>query len=72
MATVIGLGIAKQVFQLHSVDVETGEIVRLKLKRSELLEHFAKLVPSMSLRWRRGVARSTGLAALQRWAMRCA
>lgn len=71
MATVIGLDIAKQVSQLHSVDVETGEIVRLKLKRSELLEHFAKLVPSI-VALEACSSSQTGLAALQRWAMRCA
>src|SRR6185312_4297096 len=47
MSTVIGLDIAKRVFQLHVVDPETGEMQRLKLQRAELLEHFGNLVPSI-------------------------
>jgi transposase len=46
MPTVIGLDIAKRIFQLHSVDPETGEMHRLKLQRAELLEHFVNLAPS--------------------------
>lgn len=37
---VIGLDIAKHVFQLHSVDMGTGEIVNVKIKRAQVLEHF--------------------------------
>jgi len=39
--TVVGVDIAKRVFQLHWIDIETGEIVSLKLKREKFLEHFA-------------------------------
>ena len=39
--TVVGVDIAKWVFQLHWVDMETGEIVSLQLKREKFLEHFA-------------------------------
>lgn len=38
---VVGIGIAKRVFQLHWVDQETGEIVSLQLKREKFLDHFA-------------------------------
>lgn len=38
---VIGLDIAKHVFQLHTVDMGTGEIVNVQLKRAKVLEHFA-------------------------------
>ena len=38
---VVGIDIAKRVFQLHSIDMETGEIVSLQLKREKFLEHFA-------------------------------
>jgi hypothetical protein len=31
---VVGLDIAKQVFQLHTVDMDTGEIVNLQIKRA--------------------------------------
>lgn len=37
---VVGLDIAKSVFQLHSVDMDTGEIVNQQLKRAKVLEHF--------------------------------
>ena len=39
--TVVGVDTAKRVFQLHWVDMETGEIVDLKLTRAKFLEHFA-------------------------------
>ena len=42
---VIGVDTAKRVFQLHWVDMETGEIVDLKLTRAKFLEHFANLAP---------------------------
>jgi transposase len=45
--TTIGLDLAKRVFQLHSVDKETGEIRRESLKRSHVLEYFAKREPSV-------------------------
>ena len=38
---VIGLDIAKQVFQLHTVDMVTGEIANVQIKRAKVLEHFA-------------------------------
>lgn len=39
--TVVGVDIAKRVFQLHWIDMESGEIVNLQLKREKFLEHFA-------------------------------
>jgi len=38
---VIGLDIAKNVFQLHTVDIQTGEIINMQLKRAKVLEYFA-------------------------------
>jgi len=38
---VVGVDIAKRVFQLHWVEPETGEIVARQLKREKFLEHFA-------------------------------
>jgi transposase len=38
---VVGIDIAKRVFQLHWIDMESGEIVNLQLKREKFLEHFA-------------------------------
>lgn len=45
--TVIGLDIAKRIFQLHSVNVETGEIERVKLRRHEVLPFFAQRPASL-------------------------
>jgi transposase len=44
---VVGLDIAKSVFQLHTVDMATGEIVNMQLKRIKVLEHFANRAPSL-------------------------
>jgi len=38
---VVGVDIAKRVFQLHWVESATGEIVALQLRREKFLEHFA-------------------------------
>jgi transposase len=43
--SVIGMDIAKEVFQLHSVDGQTGEIQRHKLRRSKVSEFFANHTP---------------------------
>ena len=43
--TVVGVDTAKRVFQLHWVDMETGEIVDLKLTRAKFLRHFAERSP---------------------------
>lgn len=39
---VIGLDLAKSVFQLHIVDPHTGEIQRRQVKRAKLREFFAQ------------------------------
>ena len=44
---VIGLDIAKSVFQLHTVDMSTGEIVNVQLKRTKVLGHFANRAPCL-------------------------
>lgn len=41
--SVIGMDIAKNIFQLHTVDPATGEVSRLKLRRDEVLPYFAQL-----------------------------
>jgi transposase len=38
---VFGLDIAKHVFQLHTVDMGTGEISNVQIRRAAVLEHFA-------------------------------
>ena len=45
--TVVGVDTAKRVFQLHWVDIETGEIVDLRLTRAKFLEHFANRAPCL-------------------------
>ena len=40
--SVIGMDIARRVFQLHSVAADTGEIERIKLRRDEVLPFFAQ------------------------------
>lgn len=42
---VIGMDIAKNVFQLHSVSDDTGEIERRKLRRNKVTEFFANRQP---------------------------
>jgi transposase len=41
----IGLDIAKRVFQVHGVDAVGAAVIRKKLRRSELLQFFARLAP---------------------------
>ena len=43
----IGVDIAKNVFQLHWVDANTGEIFSKQLKRSVFLEFFANRLPCL-------------------------
>jgi transposase len=45
--TVVGIDIAKRVFQLHWVEIESGEMVSLQLKRERFLEHFANRAPCL-------------------------
>ena len=45
--TTFGLDLAKRVFQLHWVDMETGEICRRQLKRAVMTEFFARREPSV-------------------------
>lgn len=42
---VVGLDIAKNVFQIHAVNMSTGEIINQQIKRGKMLEHFANRVP---------------------------
>ncbi len=39
---VIGMDIAKHIFQLHAIDPATGKVERVKLKRGEVSDLFAK------------------------------
>lgn len=44
---IIGMDIAKNVFQLHIVDPETGEIERIKLKRDRVTAFFTNRQPTL-------------------------
>jgi transposase len=45
--SVIGVDVAKRVFQLHTVDLETGEIISRQVKRSVFLAQFANRTPCL-------------------------
>lgn len=44
---IIGMDIAKNVFQLHIVDPQTGELERIKLRRDRVTAFFANRQPAM-------------------------
>ena len=45
--TVVGVDIAKRVFQLHWVEMETGELMGLRLTRTKFVEHFGNRAPCL-------------------------
>lgn len=45
--TVVGVDIAKRVFQLHWVEPDTGEVVSRQLKRDRFLEYFTNRSPCL-------------------------
>ena len=45
--TVVGADIAKRVFQLHWVEMETGELMGLRLTRAKFVEHFGNRAPCL-------------------------
>ena len=45
--TIVGLDLAKKVFQVHGVDACGTVLIRRALRRSKLLELFAKLPPCL-------------------------
>lgn len=45
--TVIGVDIAKRVFQVHEVNVQTGELQSVQLKRAKFLEYFVNRTPCL-------------------------
>jgi len=45
--TPVGVDIAKSVFQVHHLDLETGEIVNKAIKRGGFLEYFASRSPCL-------------------------
>ena len=45
--TTFGLDLAKRVFQVHWVDMDTGEINRRQFKREQLVTFFANQAPAL-------------------------
>ncbi|AFQ51927.1 putative transposase [Burkholderia cepacia GG4] len=45
--TVVGVDIAKRVFQLRRIAADTGEVFDRQLRRSDFLEHFANREPCL-------------------------
>jgi transposase len=43
--TMIGLDLAKNVFQIHGVDARERSVLRKRLRRTKVLEFFAQLPP---------------------------
>jgi transposase len=41
----VGIDLAKQVFQLHGVDVQEKAVLRKQLRRAQMLDYFKKLPP---------------------------
>jgi hypothetical protein len=56
-ANIVGLDLAKNVFQAYWIESETGEIRNVPIKRAKLIEHFANRAWSA---WRLAAVRSTG------------
>lgn len=46
-ATVVGVDTAKNVFQVYTVDQDTGEVINKQLKRAQFLEWFANRKPCL-------------------------
>jgi len=44
---VVGLDIAKQVFQVHAADIEGRPVAKLRLRRAQVLEYFRSLPPCL-------------------------
>ena len=45
--SVVGLDLAKDVFQVHGIDADSEVVVRKQLRRSAMHKYFAKLAPCL-------------------------
>ena len=45
--SVVGLDLAKNVFQVHGIDTDDEVVVRKQLRRSEIRKYFARLEPCL-------------------------
>lgn len=67
--TVIGLDLAKNVFQVHGMDDRGHKVCGARLKRSEVLSYFANL-PQCWLAWKLAAAHTNGRGSFASWATR--
>ena len=67
--SIVGLDLAKNVFQVHAVD-EAGEvIVRKALRRRQVMPFFERLEPCL-IGMEAAARATTGVGSCARWAMR--
>lgn len=66
--SIIGVDLAKQVFQLHGNDRRGHTVFGKQLKRDQVLAFLA--TQPACLVWRPAVERTTGRARSRRWGMR--
>jgi transposase len=67
---VVGLDLAKQVFQVHAVAADGSVVVKRQLRRSQVLAFFEKLKPCL-VGLRPVAARTSGHARSPGSAIRC-
>ena len=68
---IVGVDIAKRVFQLYWVEKDTGEEMNVRLSRAKFLNHFANRAPCLvameacggSQHWARRLTYAAGLGA---------
>lgn len=69
--TTVGLDLAKNVFQVHGVDDHGKAALKKQLKRSQVAEFFANLVPARAaLRFAQGAIGESGVAQTHRRGVR--
>ncbi|WP_271025514.1 hypothetical protein [Rhizobium sp. RCAM05973] len=64
--TVVGLDLAKNVFQVHGIDAEGRKTFNKKLRREEVKEFFAN-IPLAPLPWKPEAPATSGHERLARW-----
>jgi transposase len=70
--TIVGLDLAKNVFQVHGADGAGQAVLRKKLRRTQVLAFFSANFRDAWLRWKRAAARISGAVRLVSWATKCA
>lgn len=68
-ATIIGIDLAKRVFQLHGATADGRSILRKRVSRVQLLSFLAKQ-PCAIVAWRRVQQRTAGAERLRSWGTR--